>query len=68
MRNDTTNNGIDIGAESKYRIVSNNLELVGSKGTKVFKIHSVEPSGINIEDYADNGVDIVTFVSFDRIG
>jgi len=50
-----------------YRIKNDLLEVVGTQGTKCFKIVRVTARGILIEDYADNGVEITRLVEFSRI-
>ena len=51
----------------EYRIKDNLLELVGTKGKRVFKIVSVSPFGIQILDEADNGVEISRVVEWKDI-
>lgn len=48
----------------KFRIKSDVLEEVGSKGKRVYKISSIQPNGIQVFDEADNGVEIVRTIKW----
>lgn len=50
-----------------YRINGEFLEVIGTKGKRVYKIAGITEEGIKIEDTADNGVDIVRTIEFNRI-
>jgi len=51
----------------KFKINSNILEVIGSKGKEYYKIASVTPVGVVILAEADNGVEIHKTIKWENI-
>jgi len=50
-----------------YQIKDNSVIRTTATETKVFEIVAVEPEGIKILDEADNGVEIVAVIPWNKI-
>lgn len=50
-----------------FRLTGSTIETIGSNGKEAFLIDSISPQGIQVISQADNGVDIVEYISWDQI-
>ena len=50
-----------------FKITGNTIVTVGSAGKEQFLIDHIKPNGIVVQAQAENGVDILEFVSWDQI-
>ena len=51
----------------KFKLTGNTVVTVGSNGKEQFLIDSISPNGINVQAQAENGVDVIEFISWDQV-
>jgi len=51
----------------KFKLTGNTVVTVGSNGKEQFLIDNISPNGINVQAQAENGVDVIEFISWDQV-